>query len=321
MQIRTAWLDEYSYSSETAIETILGRLGRGKGNVKGLGLITTTINRNNPYNWIYDYFDNPKRSDERSLIFESVKVSTRENTHLDDDYISTLKASLTPELFAIEVESEYIAITKGRIFKYFDRKIHVSTDEICFFDVKLPLQVSIDFNYSPTCAIASQHDGNEVYVIKEWYLDDAGTFVLAEEIANWIKENKYKGIVEIFGDATGNQRTANSKRTNWQIIKDEFISRGIQFIARYKKVNPEVQDSINACNRHLLDNLIIINESCDELIKDLEVLQYNEKGQIDKKDIKRSHLADCFRYLIFGLFYSGNDSVKIGRSGIRGLTH
>ena len=320
MQIRTAWLDEYAYSSETAIETILGRLGRGKGDLKGLGLITTTINRNNPYNWIYEYFDNPKRTDARKDIFESVKVSTRENIHLDSDYITTLKASLTPELFAIEVESEYVAITKGRIFKYFNRNQHVVNEDICFLDLQYNLQISIDFNYSPTCAIASQFIDKEVYILKEWYLEDAGTFVLAEEIANWIKESKFKRLVEVFGDATGNQKTANSRRTNWQIVKDEFNTRKIKYATKYKKINPEVQDSINFCNRQFLDGVIFIEEKCDELIKDLEILQYNEKGQIDKKDIKRSHLADCFRYLIYGLFASSN-SVTVSRRGIKGLTH
>lgn len=320
MQIRTAWLDEYSYASETAIETILGRLGRGKGTVKGLGLITTTINRNNPYNWIYDYFDNPKRSIERQAIFESIKVSTRENIHLDSDYISVLKASLTPELYAIEVDSEYVAITSGRIFKYFNRNQHTANSDYCYFDPNYNLLISIDFNYSPTCAIAAQFIDNELFVLKEWYLHDAGTYTLSEAIADWVKSLKFRGIVEIFGDATGNQKTANSKRTNWQIVKEEFKKQNIQFVTRYKKVNPEVQDSINVCNGQFISGFILIHEECDELIKDLEVLQYNEKGQIDKKDIKRSHLGDCFRYLVYGLFAVSHFPTASNR-GIKGVTH
>jgi hypothetical protein len=196
-------------------------------------------------------------------------------------------------------------------YKRFNPVLHVLKGRdlaIAVYNPYLPLHVSLDFNHHPACAIAAQkNEHGEAIVLREWYLQHSDTFVLAESICEWIQSfNTTRWIfpVEIHGDASGNQKTANSKQTNWQIVLNQFRKMGIPHITKYGKANPGIQDTLNACSWVFEESLIFVPETCPELIKDFIQLQY-KKGtlEIDKSsDLARSHLSDCFRYLIWDLY-------------------
>jgi len=296
LQVRTFWGDEFAYAEQTAINTILGRLGRGVGKIKGLGLITSTINRNHPFNWFYDYFDSEDRSDEQSRIFESIKVATDENLHLDSDYIPTMRAGLTPELYAIEIKSEYVAITVGKIFKYFNREKHLLDINI---NKTQPIHIVLDFNWNPATCLISQYIDNNLVIIKEYYLPESDTFLLIDEVCKYLLNYKQQRIF-IHGDASGNQRTANSQQTNWQIVWNSLRKYELNATRAYPNANPSIIDSVNSVNTLFNCDRLFVNPLCRELIKDLEGLQW-KKDQIYKSDIKRSHEGDILRYLAHDL--------------------
>lgn len=295
-----AWLDEFSYANESAFQVIQGRLRQS--NMNPHILITSTINRNNPYNWTYKLFDAEERTPEQKKIFITLVGTTQENAqNLSPGYVERLKAGLTPEAFKLEVNSEYETSKDGKAFNYFDRKIHtVREDSLFNVDPRYPLYLSIDFNYNPTCAIAGQKIDGETLILKEWYLKNAGTYVLAKELVKWLKTQP-KTKLYIHGDATGNQRTANSEQTNWEIVAKELSKNGIDFTTTYGKSNPNITDTLNVCNLCFISEELIINAANYELIKDLESLKEKDGG-IDKSDPERSHLADCLRYLVYLLY-------------------
>ena len=295
-----AWLDEYSYAPQSAFETIQGRMRWI--NVNPHILITSTINRNNPYNWTYDLFDDPDRDETKQKYFISLAGSTIENkANLSEGYVERLEATLSPELFAIEVKSEYVSISIGRIFKYFDRNKHLNT--YCFDNTK-PLHFSFDFNWSPACCVVGQVHNDKLHIIKEFYLREADTFILADTVFDWFKSLNYQFPIHIHGDCSGNQRSANSKTTNWNIIWDVIKKHRITAIKKYKSANPLIIDSVNSVNCLFSHDKAFLDNNCKELIKDLESLQW--KGdQIDKSNLDRSHLADCLRYMIHDLFPYG----------------
>jgi len=76
LQIRWVWGDELSFASEKAFQTLDGRLGRGPGDLKGQGLITTTPNG---FNWIYSRFADPNRDERLQRLYVMFNVPTREN--------------------------------------------------------------------------------------------------------------------------------------------------------------------------------------------------------------------------------------------------
>lgn len=229
-------------------------------------------------------------------MFISIKGSSRENIHADADYFTSIAAGLTTELAQIELEGEYAATTEGRVAQYFVRSLHVQ--EVSY-NPNHPLHLSLDFNYSPSTAIACQFYDNTLFVIREWFMLNAGTFELSADLALWVRGLEQQERVELHGDASGNQKTANSRKTNWQIVHEALRAQSIAFGIRYGKANPEVQDTVNSLNCGFKADRIIVSSGCKELVKDLESLQYNEKGEIDKKrDLQRSHLFDGLRYIV-----------------------
>ncbi|MBP0022187.1 MAG: terminase family protein [Cyanobacteria bacterium SBLK] len=292
-EIKYFWGDEFAYADRSAIQAIQGRLRQRVGRGKPTGLITSTINRNDPYNWTYKLFDDPDRSGAAKRLYLSFKGSTRENAHnLSDGYYEGLELAYSPELAAIELEAEYANITEGVIFKYFSRDAHCANFQIRHNE---QTYLSFDFNRSPACALACQFPQGELIVLKEWYMEDSDTFELSETVGAWLQENRITSV-KIHGDATGNSGTANSTTTNWKIVKNKMRKHGIDFCTLYGSGNPSVQDSINSLNSAIFLNKIYTDKQCRELILDLERLKWKGRD-IDKSDAARSHLADCLRYI------------------------
>ncbi|MEM6432392.1 MAG: terminase family protein [Cyanobacteria bacterium P01_D01_bin.115] len=304
LQIRWFWADEFSYADVSAFNTLNTRLGRGiSGNLKGVGVITSSINKNNPYNWAYELFDAPNRDKSKQKKFVSIPLSTFENVHLDDDYVDSQAAALTDELYKIEILGEYAVVTSGAIYNTFSRDKHAlfgADAQALQYRASEDLHISFDFNHSPATAIACQLK-DELRVIKGWYILDSDTFQSSAQVAMWCQQISHSKRIYLYGDASGKSRRSSSRTTDWKIVWDAFRSRGFEPIRRYGTGNPKVRDSINSLKIALKEDWIYINgedEPLMELIKDLEVLKWDGSGEIDKKDQKRSHMQDGLRYLV-----------------------
>lgn len=342
LEVNWIWFDEGAYADESAFNTLTGRVGRGEGKSKGLIFMTSSINKNNPYNYAYDLFIDEDREEAAKKQFLGIQGTTYENPHLPDDYIERLKATYTPELFGLEVESRFITVATDRIAYYFSQEKHVISPEIGKYNPSLPLHISFDFNNSPACAAAAQlhedEESEELIIIKEWYLVDGdGTYNLSKTVVDWVKEllsnhreewrvfrNKDRKVVRsrshtifIYGDASGNQKTANSLKSNWQIVFEAFKDENIRTVSRVGTHNPNLVDSFNQINNILFHQKVFVNRQCKELIKDLEVCKKDKSGAVDKTDKKRSHLFDIFRYLLWDIFpvFRANREEKNGTCG------
>ena len=305
MQVRSIWFDEGAYSKEAAFITMGGRLGRGEGSLKGIGLITSSINKNNPYNWAYSLFDDPDRNEDLHRLHRTINIATSENTYLDEDYEASYAATLTPELIKIELEGQYAQVGTGRVFSYFVRSQHAINPPASFAHFQHIL-ISFDFNYNPATAIVAIDTGQGINILHEFYLPNCNTFVLANEAANFVQNNLPRHcIVSIFGDASGKARSANSNVTNWDIVLKAFQQRNIDYRFCVPNANPSVIDTVNAVNALLIKDLLKIANHCKNTIRDLEFLIWKEGSsppQIDKSNLELSHCGDNVRYLIQGTY-------------------
>jgi hypothetical protein len=324
IQVRSVWADEFSTAEKSAFDILNDRLGRGEGTLKGLGVITSTINKYNPYNWAYDLFDDPNRKDEQQKIFRSITVRTTENLSLDTDYYSSVAAGLTEEHRLIQLESEYVAVTEGRLISTFIRSIHAlfgADTSVLKLDVRSPIHLALDFNRSPATATAWQvrDRGKEIIGLREWFLIESDTFELGDSIAKWIIASGHRSSIYLYGDASGAQKTANSRKTNWQIICDALSNQGISFIKRVPLANPDIQDSVNGLKMLFrADRLYINGDQQPELLKDLESVRWSirKAGEIDKTDPMRTHLLDGLRYFSWSIEpYKSAPRVDSGYSG------
>lgn len=299
LQIRYFWFDEGAYSEKSAFDTLLGRLGRGSGKMKGLGVLTSSINRNNPYNFAYSYFDDPERDEAKQRLYKSVNMLTADNDSLDTDYIQGLEASYTPELAAIELRGEYAVAAEGLAFSYFDRNKHVGSVP---YNPDLAVHLNLDFNRHPATATLGHVSGDAIQIFHEFYQLQSDTFRLAAEIGGYLQDLDVKEII-LHGDATGNMKTANSNESNWAIIHKELKERGIKYRIKYGQSNPAVSDTVNSVNALLFHDRLIVDSSCRELIKDFEFVKMTPDRKLDKKtDILRCQVIDGVRYFCQDVF-------------------
>ena len=309
LQIRWFWGDEFAYTPEKAFLTIDGRLGRGPGTLKGQGILTTSPAG---YNYLWDKFGDPTRSDDLKRIYQMVSMSSLENrAYLGDDYVDSLEANYSDELYQQEVMGQFINTVQGLIYKYFSRVNHCLSDEdaqLLEYDRNLPLLLTFDFNYNPAVAIAAQRRGNEIHFCKEWFLMDSDVWELTEQIVDWVERNGIPPEIQIFGDATGRARSAASKLSSWDIVfqglEPLVKQRGRGYLVRkFADSNPFVVNRIHSVNQLFRQSRCFVHfANCQNLVKDFEQVTWNEES-INKTDNPLlSHLSDAAGYLIHTIY-------------------
>jgi hypothetical protein len=323
LQIRWFWGDEWAYADASAFNTVNGRLGRGEGVLKALGLVTSSPNKNQPYNWLYDYFDDPGRNADRASMHRSIVLDTRENLkYLGEDYVKSLETAYTDELALIELRGQYATLSSGRVYKYFDRQQHIlkgNDGVVLGYDRALDIHLSFDFNWNPATCIAAQLRGDELVVVKEFKLSNSDTFEMGEAVVEWLRSERHKTAIYFYGDASGNSRSANSKLTNWQILWGTFRDANYDPIRRYGASNPGVLDSVLSVNNLFKQGRLYLVDRCLELAKDLEQVQWSDDAgtTIDKSNSDHTHLSDTLRYLVHTLFSYKKQTTKPAKAQIR----
>lgn len=174
----------------------------------------------------------------------------------------------------------------------FNEKQHHSD---VIFQPDYPLYLSFDFNVEPITCLFAQHDENWIHIIKELRLLPSDIFKLCEHII----VNFSSAFFMVTGDATGRNRTAITKnnRNYWDIIKTDLVVGTAQI--KVPRANPSVKNTRVLTNalfqKH--PNYFINTKTCPHLVLDLNAVEVDEHGDIDKKSDKRkTHLLDALRY-------------------------
>lgn len=210
----------------------------------------------------------------------------------------------------------------GNVYGRFDDRKNC---RILHRDHRMQLFVSMDFNVDPMCVAIGQYDkgmGSRMMerceILEEIILPNSNTF---EMMVRLIKElEKYKNgyvmYVEFYGDAAGTQRSAQSQKTNWQIVAEHLsMHTWLHYKFIRKSKNPTIVDRVNAFNTMLESadgtvRLYINDVKCPALIRDMKKVKWdqdsagNKTGQLDKSDKKLTHISDAAGYAIeynFGL--------------------
>lgn len=173
--------------------------------------------------------------------------------------------------------------------------------------IRKPLCLAFDFNVSPMVCAIGQRDGRTFRVFDEIILDDGSIPELIEIFRN--RYPRHGAEIHIYGDATGNGRTAQTGVSDYNIILNHMKSYPAPVRLRIPHKNPHVRDRVNAVNRACRTEdsevlLLIDGAKCPELIKDLEQVQLDANGKIrkttDRKDpyTRRTHISDALGYWI-----------------------
>lgn len=124
---------------------------------------------------------------------------------------------------------------------------------------------------------------------------------ICEQFANHQRE------VYLHGDASGNNKSAQTSESMWINVKKEFVSK---FGAKVRYIvpasNPNVKDTIQCVNFALSQNRVYFSDSAVNAYRALVSAKADKFGEIDKsKDYTdatvKSHEVDTVRYAIWHL--------------------
>lgn len=259
--------------------------------------ILVLLTGNPSQNWSKGTFVDPYKKGELKAPFIFIPASMDDNSKLPQEYKEGL-SNLDYNTYQRYVLGNWDIIDVDKPFAYaFKRQIHV--DKLAPATRTLPIDLSFDFNIDPITCLVGQHQRNKyIRVLKEYRLSNSNIYELCKKVKADYPIEKY--YYQVTGDATGRASNAMVKDNlnYYKIIMKEFRLKPEQMFVG--NTNPSIINS-RALTNSLLEKFpeLIIDESCKYLIDDLEYCEVNNMGDIDKtKDKHRTHLLDCFRYLL-----------------------
>ncbi len=233
---------------------------------------------------------------------------------LDADEIKSAKSLLDPITYDQEYNAKFVSF-QGAAYYQFSQE-HAGNP--LQYQAHKPLIFCFDFNVSPGVAVVCQEfEGNYQYngsafsgesftaVIDEVHIPNNST---TPKVCNRLVDRygAHKQQVRCYGDSTGGARgTAKVDGSDWDLVKKILQPVfGHNLRMDIPRANPRERVRLNAVNSRLksMDNSIrlrIDNKSAPNLVKDLEGVRLKEEtGEIDKSDLKLTHLTDALGYYI-----------------------
>ena len=273
-------LDEYAYQKAGVFEEVIyPMLTTTHGNAMMIGTPDGFSSNN-----FYDYFLKGQGEDDQ---WKSWQYKTIDGGFVDQKELELAKSNLDERAYRQEFMASF-ETAANRAAWAFDRSKHiVKAEELSSYFI-----IGIDFNVDyMTAVLACIYSDQTIHYIDEIRQSNSSTESLCKEM-----KVKWQGVQEAYPDPAGTARSTTSSRSDHQILRDN----GYRVFASRR--HPSHRDRLNALNRKLEDaNGVIkmtIDPKCKYLIKDLEQVQRDRKGGIDKSNIELTHSLDAATYLI-----------------------
>ena len=273
------WADEAEFYEKDAWLKLKGRVRRNPGLIR----ITSSPNG---FNHMYDEFELREDADKKV-----VRSTTYDNPTLPKEYVEDLKNSYSPKMFSQEVLAERVSLNQQSVYDEFDRAKHVRTGCAELLRPTDQLFAFLDYNINRYPAVYMFIRNNTVYCVGEEWLEFGGSRQMAQQIkSRW--PNRH---VIVVGDSQGNNKgDVAADYSNYEIFRQEGI-------ITKTFLNPPVQQRIINANSRLYHHKVVIDPSCEKLIRDLEQVSYDDKGKILKTgNLDLTHISDAWSY---GMWY------------------
>lgn len=263
--------------------------------------------------WMFDKFVKPwRRKDNRaqdgSDAFRIFQAAIYDNPHIGREEIAQLEAMypLGSLQRRIRLDGELLeGISGARAYGNFDYDVHVREQPEP--STHRPLVWCWDFNVSPMITVLGQRDGKVFRFMDELVIeDDASIDAMVDDFYEYYGD--WKGQVWIYGDQTGEGRSAQTAETNYRLMLNRLKYHGLYPKLKLPQKNPFVRDRINAMNLQLRnaagEHSIEIAPRCKELIADMGEVLLDPRGLIKKSHnrddpyYRRTHASDAAGYWI-----------------------
>lgn len=266
-------LEEMSDTPESTFKMLLSRLRQQiKPEWKADGFKYRLFGHTNPEpnkGWIYKYFVEKKPDNYRLIM-----APTTQNTYLSPDYVESLKAIYDEEYYRINVLGEFGDYTSGLVVKGFNQE----NVKPISYQPDMPLHLTWDFNVDPMSCICAHKTKDKVFYFDEFILENASTEYTINEVIK--RYPNHKGTIIINGDASGDNRSTQSERTNYVIIRNALRRHypNNPIMLHLRPFNPRIKNRIAAFNAMVKDyngvRKILVDPKCEKLLYNIYNLKY-----------------------------------------------
>lgn len=248
------------------------------------------------FKWFYKRFVKEFKKHTDILI----QASTYSNmANLPEDFIETMEGEYPPELFKAYVNGEFVNLTSGTIYKYFNRTTRHADEELKDNEI---IYIGQDFNVGGCVGIVSVIRNGILIVVDEYSVYDT------QSIITHLDDNYPNREVWIIPDASGDNNKTSASKT------DIGMLRGAGYKVDAPTKNPLVVNRINTLNNMFYQNTVKVNtHKCPNLTQALEQHAYDEKGIPEKFNSHPSidDYTDSLGYITHRKF--GIDKTRISR--------
>lgn len=278
--------DELSLWPESFFTMLLSRLS-----VPGARLFGTT-NPDSPGHWLKkNYIDR-----EQILNLSRFHFQMRDNPALTEDYITEISQEFTGLWYRRYILGEW-CVAEGAIYDMFDPSRHVYRDLPSNVIIR-SYYVGIDYGtVNPFVALLmGVGNDNRLYILSEWRWDSSvrGRQMTDSEysvnLTRWLRRHNVTPW-RIFYDPSAASFGA-------QLYADGVMGA---WTAEDDKVDNDVLDGIRNVSTLLAHDRLVIQESCTDLIEEMQGYAWDAKKQERGEDapIKQAdHSVDALRYVV-----------------------
>ena len=257
----------------------------------------------------YNHFYDLHREAQNRPDWAVFQYTTEQGGNVSREEIESATHELDERTYRQEFQASFENFTAGMVYFAFNRSENVHPVR---YDPRLPIFWSLDFNINPMCSVIGQRDGDQVSVLAELVLEDSNTLEACQAFVKragpWLSGPRLGPQLDVYGDATADRRETSASRTDWQIVRDSLSNLRARVTYHPTRTNPPVKDRVNCLNAMLRNQAgerrLLVDPSCTELIQDLERVHWktdphgNVQAEIDKSDVRRTHLSDALGYMI-----------------------
>jgi len=273
-------LDEMAYIKEGFFEEVITPMLLDH-NAKAL--LTSTPNG---FNHLYSKFllglgKNP--------MYKSWQFTTLEHGMISKEAVLEAKKTMTADQYKQEMLGTFLTAGNKAVWN-FDRNVHLQPIK----DMPPQMFFGLDFNVATmACIVMGRYSDGTVVAVDELVLHNSNT----DEMARLMKK-KYPYVKDCYPDPAGKSRStvAVNNRSDHSILREH----GFNVYAKNKA--PHTKDRLYSLNRLLKDSegkiRMTVAPKCVNLIKDYELCQRDNNGNLSKKDENLTHFLDASSYYI-----------------------
>lgn len=239
----------------------------------------------------------------------------------DDEFIKNLRQSYDrDEDWDREMEMDFTSQLGVAAYSAFNYKIHVKKQ--LTYRESLPLCLACDFNVDPCIFEVCQIRGGNLFIIDEIVLSPGSIPDMVTEFRN--KYPDHPAEVHIYGDTNGLSRSAQTEKSDYDLIKVHMQGYPSRVVIKVPKNHPQSRARVNSFNNRLKGyeaiQRVYIASQCVELIADMNQVVLRPDGKDVLKIYRagdpyaaRTHASDAVGYLIHREWPVVREALKLAR--------